>query len=416
MDRVQDAVIRKAAATWRDLPVQDEQDRHADTFHEQMSSSGGVRVMAARVRGRHHRHEGRNCDDWYEMAQSGEWTIIAVADGAGSHPLSRVGAKASCRAAVETLSARLARLHTPDSIDADQDLPPTIAACLGFKTCLGMIKAIHQAVGAACTAVETACGERMEQEEYERRLGRKPCLSDFAATLSLLAFKPVTIDSVRYAAGWGYQIGDGVSAVIDPRGKATVLGLPDQGEYSNETLFLSREYLGSNELSRRIHKVFQPMRALVMMTDGVMESGHFPLPAEHGAEVLHAELVLNNIIPPPTVPVAEAAEQPSGSKVPPWDEFRRTADFHHQAESLQTEAGQVQQTFLFADSRLLADSLGLDHSEVIGSPELLALGAKRSAEMDREPPSSERLRNWLDRFPWRNCYDDRTLVVAFEEE
>ena len=103
-----------------------------------------------------------------------------------------------------------------------------------------------------------------------------------------------------------------------------------------------------------------------------------------------------------------------GSTISPG--VRRTADFHHQVESLQTEADQDRQMFSFADSRLLAESLGLDHSEVVDSPELLKMGAKRSAEMDRDAPSAERLRNWLDQFPWGSCYDDRTLVVAFEEE
>ena len=56
----------------------------------------GSKVIAARVRGKKHKHEGTNCDDWYETANYDKITFVAVSDGAGSKKFSRIGAKESC--------------------------------------------------------------------------------------------------------------------------------------------------------------------------------------------------------------------------------------------------------------------------------------------------------------------------------
>ena len=48
------------------------------------------------------------------------------------------------------------------------------------------------------------------------------------------------------------------------------------------------------------------------------------------------------------------------------------------------------------------------------SPALLAAGARRTAMLCPAPPSSGWLETWLSNFPWRGCYDDRTLVMAYE--
>lgn len=54
-----------------------------------------------------HKHQGTNCDDWFEFSTIGQWTIIAVADGAGSKKFSRIGAKVSCETAVKSLENSL---------------------------------------------------------------------------------------------------------------------------------------------------------------------------------------------------------------------------------------------------------------------------------------------------------------------
>ena len=56
-----------------------------------------------------HKHEGTHCDDWFDFATAGKWTILAVADGGGSYRFSRVGAQAAAEAVVRSLAAEARR-------------------------------------------------------------------------------------------------------------------------------------------------------------------------------------------------------------------------------------------------------------------------------------------------------------------
>jgi hypothetical protein len=88
---------------WQYLPLPDEPDRHDESAQATGVSPEGMKIIGARVRGVKHKHEGTNCDDWFEFANAGPWTVIAVSDGAGSARFSRVGAEHACKAAVRQL-------------------------------------------------------------------------------------------------------------------------------------------------------------------------------------------------------------------------------------------------------------------------------------------------------------------------
>src|SRR5262249_14806159 len=97
---------RPAGPQWKYIPVPDNEPEKHDEYAT-LSSTNDVdhtRLIAARVRGKKHKHEGTNCDDWFEVRTNKHWSLIAVADGAGSRKFSRVGAKASCQAAVECMT------------------------------------------------------------------------------------------------------------------------------------------------------------------------------------------------------------------------------------------------------------------------------------------------------------------------
>ncbi len=98
-------VTGHTASLWKYLPVPLSQPEPAPEYLSHFIRFPGSRVVAARVRGKKHKHEGTNCDDWYEVANLGNITLIAVSDGAGSKKFSRIGARESCKAAVGYLSA-----------------------------------------------------------------------------------------------------------------------------------------------------------------------------------------------------------------------------------------------------------------------------------------------------------------------
>ena len=92
-----------SAWKYKPLPA-DEPDPHEESQTLSLPVGDGWTVTGARVRGKKHKHEGTHCDDWFEARQSGSWVIIAVSDGAGSSKFSRIGARASCQAAVDFLA------------------------------------------------------------------------------------------------------------------------------------------------------------------------------------------------------------------------------------------------------------------------------------------------------------------------
>lgn len=105
--------VTSAAALWQYHPVPPEEkvpDPHPEHACRLMPGGHGIRLIAARARGKKHKHEGTNCDDWFEIATCGAWNLIAVADGAGSKQFSRVGAKTACEMAVTTLRTALGEL------------------------------------------------------------------------------------------------------------------------------------------------------------------------------------------------------------------------------------------------------------------------------------------------------------------
>lgn len=65
-------------------------------------------LLGASVRGRSHGHRGEYRDDAMATHVDGQLLLLAVADGAGSSPLSRIGAAVTAQVAVERTAARYA--------------------------------------------------------------------------------------------------------------------------------------------------------------------------------------------------------------------------------------------------------------------------------------------------------------------
>ena len=159
------------------------------------------RVAAASVRGSGHERTGQPCQDahCWQLLPGGILTA-AVADGAGSALLAEVGASLAAQAAVAAVRDATADGPSP----ACEDAWPSLLA---------------GALAAARAAVE---GEADRREVPPR---------DLASTLIVLAVMP----ELAAAA----HIGDGAVVVADNAGNLVPLTLPQNGEYANETTFLT---------------------------------------------------------------------------------------------------------------------------------------------------------------------------------
>jgi hypothetical protein len=187
------------------------------------------RVYAAAAIGSSHIEGGIPCQDAFAHAVVGETLLGVVCDGAGSKPLSHVGAQA-------VSSGVVARLQQLELGDAPVSALPDVE--------------FARAVGDAVAQVREALQREASNEGTE--------ISAYSCTL---------VGAVANAQGGRFfHIGDGL-AVVEGGDAPAVVSLPENGEYANETYFVSgeewREHL-------RFTAFAPPATRLALMSDGAM--------------------------------------------------------------------------------------------------------------------------------------------------
>ena len=133
------------------------------------------------------------------------WIHAAVADGAGSARLSHIGAKAF----VDAVVSQIYHGRSPEPFDADR-----IASCI-------------------VTSVNQTRAQLVNQGNH-RQNGSPPSLSDFAATLIVAV--------ANLNSGAFFHVGDGAGTAFNFVNNSDVtLSKPQNGEYANETYFLTMD-------------------------------------------------------------------------------------------------------------------------------------------------------------------------------
>ena len=187
------------------------------------------RVYAAAAIGSSHIEGGMPCQDAFAHAVAGETLLGVVCDGAGSRPLSHVGAQFVSSGVV----ARLQQLEIGDA-------PLSGLPDVDFA----------RAVAEAIAQVREALQHEASNEGTE--------ISDYSCTL---------VGAVANAKGGRFfHVGDGL-AVVEGGEDPAVVSHPENGEYANETYFVSgeewREHLRFTAFSG-------PISRIGLMSDGAM--------------------------------------------------------------------------------------------------------------------------------------------------
>ncbi|HPZ06527.1 MAG TPA: PP2C family serine/threonine-protein phosphatase [Candidatus Eremiobacteraeota bacterium] len=399
-------------SNWGYEPVPEGPDMHEEFDCRWQDITKKFKLIGARGRGKKHKHEATNCDDWFEFSKSNGWTIIAVSDGAGSHVYSRVGAKVSCQTAVDYLSKEL-KDHlikeredwSRETFKRDEQTGSFAEEDIEFVQ-----KKLHEGIKKAYETVVAAALERENNPDYFNSLGRKLNLRDLSATLLVAVHTTVKYKDKDYSFGLTCQVGDGMTASVDTTGNLRLLGIPDSGEFSGETDFLTtKEKLEPENLMRKTFPYFWPIRALMIMTDGVADD-YFP--NDPGLLRLYGDLVLNGIIDIKGIDKEEIEKALSVTKLTTLEEVKK-ADYHNDGEQI-TKHGAFRIPVQSADK--FAEKLGLSLQDLIKSPSLLLAGRKKLVGIKEEAGPEEKLRYWLDSYYVRGSFDDRTLVVLYREE
>lgn len=218
----------------------------------------GFQAIAASRRGRAHAHEGKFREDDYTIASMNDWMIVAVGDGAGSAKFSREGSRLATGKAVESLLESIPAILTGDFdaavlalADGDETAQKTVRNCL-YKTLCGAAFDAYKSIERLATSAPHP-------------------IKDYATTLLLAICRSYNARTF-VATFW---IGDGAIGLLRDEGrKATLMGMPDGGEFSGQTRFLTMsEILGdSHEMLRRVEFAIESdVTAVMLMTDGVSD-------------------------------------------------------------------------------------------------------------------------------------------------
>lgn len=211
-------------------------------------------LVAASRRGRSHEHGGTFRDDDYFLDSDpvSGWSVIVVADGAGSAKYSREGSKIAVTVAGQSLTELLSSQKGSQLAAMLESTESDKLTKLGTE----FHYIFHQICTSAVSAIENAANSINEQPRA------------FATTF-LAAVVKAYEDQYFVASFW---LGDGAIAIYEPNGVVKLMGSPDGGEYAGQTLFLDRSALSATSFSKRTKvSSFDGKSVLFLMTDGVSD-------------------------------------------------------------------------------------------------------------------------------------------------
>ena len=395
-----EAVLAHTASLWQYHPVPQDEPDAAPEYKTEEKRIGMAEFVAARVRGKKHKHEATNCDDWFAVAAVGDIAVLAVSDGAGSKRFSRVGARAASEAAVGSIYERLRTLDAANAKNRAAFALPMEEAAFG-EACAKLGAALHAGVLDARRAVLAAFHERCGQEAYTKLLGRDLALSDFAATLLVTVAVPVP--ELGEVLVLSCQVGDGITCAIDthaPYGKAVkLLGKPDSGDFSGETDFLTSEAMADiASLQRRTLVTRGAYDLILTMTDGVADD-YFN---EQEMHRLYLDLVANGILPG-----AQGAATFTRTEVELLRSLPQPAAFPWVNDKEQHIALQY--------AERMCRKIPTTEECLWQNAHVLALAAEDTS-LKGVASQAERLKIWLDNYVMRASFDDRTLALLAWKE
>ena len=445
-------LTRHTAELWKYHPVPKNLPEPFDEYSSDQLSFSGGQIFAARVRGKKHKHEGSNCDDWFEVKTAGCAAVIALSDGAGSKAFSRIGARDSCRAASGYLVQSLPEFFAAHS-DWKQILRADSRNPLYAQTCAELAGLVQNAVEKAREAVSTAYYTRAADPLYTDCLKRPPQETDFSATLLLAAVLPLSEPGEKHSQQLivTCQIGDGIMAALDTFARTPevkLLGTPDSGTFTGETEFLTSRRVSLPDALKSRTRVYRgPANMVFVMTDGVADD-YFP--AQTQMTRLYFDLLVNAVLPLEDAPHAVTEKSPApfpntdapsgtveqSSKHVPSGTAAQSPDTDTLQNKtnpsvLQDKAPSTLQNRKLPDpvtfpwindrtklvslqyTRRICSALGMTLEDLWNDPSALILCRTPPDEpADPDMNHSQMLLRWLDNYVERGSFDDRTLVVV----
>lgn len=230
--------------------------KHEDVSY--LTTEENFRLFFASKRGRSHAHIGTFRDDDGKIITTPfGWSVLCVADGAGSCSLSREGSRIATNTAVDILTEHLSthgkeieELFLQNLKEPSAELEKEIQKKLEGTIVTGAYHAFKNI--------------------HEKAKSIEISTKEFSTTLLLTAHKKVEEGHIIIS----FWIGDGIICIYTKNKKVELLGEPDSGEFAGQTRFLSNDIFSDkkNIEKRTSIKLVKDFTALVLATDGVSDA------------------------------------------------------------------------------------------------------------------------------------------------
>lgn len=383
-------VMEHTASIWQYKSIVDDGTEQHSEYHEKRIKAPFAEIIGARVRGKKHKHDGTNCDDFFETALTEDCAISVVCDGAGSRTLSRIGARVCAETAAGFLKSSLDELFKNESglkakLSADMNAPEFMEGC-------GMIAAlVRDSAREAFTAQQNELKRLSADEKYTKALGRPAAISDLSATFLAAVAVPLNINGSRQTLTVSVQIGDGCICTIDSEANAEnclrLMGEADSGKFSGETDFISEKNIVPEVIGGKTRVGRSSADIIMLMTDGVADD-YFP--AQPMMKRLYLDLCLNGILP--MAGEITAGEDPAPIRYRSVSMSQQSVALQYAKQLLNPNDPNAMNALWDKRGMLRCHSLEAFRMNIGDSPE-------------------ERLRVWLDNYNERGSFDDRAITV-----
>lgn len=239
---------------WKVIDPPSDGPFYKDSIVHKGVSQSGIHIAGASRRGRSHEHVGsfRDDDFYLNFSEVSGWSVLLVADGAGSAKFSREGS----RIVADTVGNYLFNQLKGEK---GHEIKDKVLRWNNDDQRVVWDFMNHHFRQAAVLAVNNISSAAIMAEDK---------VKSFSTTL--LATVTFRDGADLFAAS--FWLGDGAIAAYGPAGKVRVLGTPDSGEYAGQTRFLDAEAVSDAGFSKRISiGKWSDISHLVLMTDGVSD-------------------------------------------------------------------------------------------------------------------------------------------------
>lgn len=249
---------------WKNIPSDKDDKYWKEDEITQQSILGDKNILVASKRGRSHANVGSFRDDDYSFNyfKNTGWSVIAVADGAGSASYSRKGSQIACHEVINYFETFFTN-EVSMQLDALLMSYMTLTEDSKDAVQVQISKFIYNQLGGCAKYVHNKLEEFATLKELQ--------LKDLHSTLIFALFKKYDFGYVVLSFG----VGDCPIAVINKEGTDfKLMNWLDTGDYGGGTRFITMPEIFTNEnfATRFGFKIIEDFSFLFLMTDGIYDA------------------------------------------------------------------------------------------------------------------------------------------------